>query len=141
MAASFIPTATEADARPMMEINTTPLIDVLLVLIIMLIITIPVQTHAVKMELPQSRGIVVDRLKDEIAINGTGGISWNGQGVSPAELAGLLHEVAGLENPPEIHLRPDAQARYETVDQVLAIAKRQNVRMLGFVGNERYAEF
>lgn len=141
MAASFIPVATEADSRPMMEINTTPLIDVLLVLIIMLIITIPVQTHAVKMELPQGRGIVVDRLKNEIVISRDNATLWNGHRVSQPELAGLLHDVAELANPPEIHLRPDPDARYETVDQVLAIAKRQEVKMMGFVGNERYAAF
>jgi biopolymer transport protein ExbD len=66
---------------------------------------------------------------------------WNGQGVSRAELAGLLHEVAAMETPPELHLRPDAQARYEVVDEVLAIAKRQQVQLLGFVGNERYSQF
>jgi biopolymer transport protein ExbD len=141
MAATFTPTASEAEARPMMDMNTTPLIDVLLVLLIMLIVTIPMQTHVVKIPLPQGRGLFVDRLKDEIAIAPAGAISWNGQVVSQAELAGLLAEVARLPSPPEIHLRPDAQARYETVDQVLAIAKRQRVQLLGFVGNERYANF
>jgi biopolymer transport protein ExbD len=141
MAVTFTLAASEAEARPMMEMNTTPLIDVMLVLLIMLIVTIPMQTHVVKIPLPQGRGLFVDRLKDEIAISPGGAISWNEQGVSQPELAGLLGEVARLTSPPEIHLRPDAQARYETVDQVLAIAKRQRVQLLGFVGNERYANF
>lgn len=141
MAASFVPTASEAETRPMMELNTTPLIDIMLVLLIMFIVTVPPQNNAVKLDLPQGPSRVIDRVKDEIGVAPSGAILWNGQGVSRAELAGLLHEVAAMESPPELHLRPDAKARYEVVDEVLAIAKRQQVQLLGFVGNERYSEF
>ena len=141
MAGTRVATTYEADARPMMEMNTTPLIDVMLVLLIMLIVTIPVQTHVVKIPLPQGGVPLVNALKDEIAVSRSGAIAWNGEGVSQVQLAALLQQVATLPKPPEIHLRPDAESRYETVDQVLAIAKRQQVKLLGFVGNERYANF
>ena len=112
----------------MMELNTTPLIDNMLVLLIMFIVTVPPQNNTVKLDLPQGSSALIDRVKDEIGVAPSGAILWNGQGVSRAELAGLLHEVAAMERPPELHLRPDAQARYEVVDEVLAIAKPQRVR-------------
>src|SRR5881398_3212843 len=96
--------ARVAEPIPMMEMNTTPLIDVLLVLLVMLIITIPIQSHAVKLDLP---------------------------GRPPAPMPRI----------PELHLRPDPLARYEVVDEVLAIIKREQVKKVGFVGNEAYAHW
>ena len=142
MPRSFVPPIRTSDALPFVEMNTTPLIDVLLVLLVMLIVTIPMQSHVVKIDLPQGPArVTVQLVRDDIVVTRTGAIEWNGAPVSRAELAEALRQVAAMATPPEVHLRPDAQARYETVDEVLAIAKRAQVRTLGFVGNERYAAF
>jgi biopolymer transport protein ExbD len=133
---------TREDSSPILDMNTTPLIDVLLVLLVMFIITLPIQTHAVKVDLPPpGQGIVVERLKNEVAITASGQILWNGQAVSQPELAGLLVRSQALDPVPELHLRPDAEARYDIVDQVLATTKRAHVQNVGFVGNDAYAGF
>lgn len=131
------------DAEPMLELNTTPLIDVLLVLLVMFIITIPVQTHAVKFDLPGSVKPVlpIDRLRNEVAVTAAGQILWNGADVSKDQLAALLVRTRAIDPAPELHLRPDAEARYELVDQVLAITRKAHVSNVGFVGNENYARF
>lgn len=142
MATSFLRTATTEESQPMVEMNTTPLIDVLLVLLIMLIITIPVQTHSVKLDLPQPTATrTILPVSNEIGVTRAGTLQWNGTAVSKRELAGLLVRVAAMPVLPELHLRPDPLARYEPVDEVLAAARRAQVRTLGFVGNEGYARF
>lgn len=129
------------DGSPMMEMNTTPLIDVMLVLLIMFIITIPIQTHAVKVDLPQpnpenAQQIQPDRNKVTIEANGQ--ITWNGTAINPVTLRQYLDQTLLLPTEPELHFQPDPQARYAVVDQVLAIIKRANITRLGFVGNEQY---
>ena len=126
---------------PIVEMNTTPLIDVMLVLLIMLIITIPIQSHAVKIDLPQPCGACpqLDPVKNEVAIARSGQISWNATPVTGEQLRYLLARSRKLEPAPELHLRPAPEARYETVDEVLAIIKREHIRRFGFVGNEAYA--
>ena len=111
------------DNEPMMEMNTTPLIDVMLVLLIMFIITIPVQTHAVKIDLPVPTDAKnnVDPERNKITIDPAGTIAWNGT----------------VE--PELQVQPDPYARYIVVDRVMAVIKRSGVGKLGFVGNEQYA--
>jgi biopolymer transport protein ExbD len=129
------------DGQPMMEMNTTPLIDVMLVLLIMFIITIPIQTHAVKVDLPQpsdSQRNPVEPDKNKISITATGQVLWNGTPVDNTVLQQYLVQTTQLPTEPELHFQPDPGARYETVDQVLAIIKRANVAKLGFVGNEQY---
>ena len=129
------------DGEPMMEMNTTPLIDVLLVLLIMFIITIPIQTHAVKVDLPQpddSNVVQVDPEKNKVAISADGVVTWNGATVDEVTLRQYLDQSAAISPEPELHFQPDAAARYEVVDGVLAIIKRSNVTKLGFVGNEQY---
>ncbi|MCC2975291.1 biopolymer transporter ExbD [Sphingomonas sp. PL-96] len=129
------------DGEPMMEMNTTPLIDVLLVLLIMFIITIPIQTHAVKVDLPQpdpNNQNVVDSEKNKVAISADGVVTWNGATVDEVTLRQYLDQTAAMSPEPELHFQPDAAARYEVVDGVLAIIKRSNVTKLGFVGNEQY---
>ncbi|MFV0624616.1 ExbD/TolR family protein [Sphingomonas sp. ac-8] len=129
------------DGEPMMEMNTTPLIDVLLVLLIMFIITIPIQTHAVKVDLPQpdpNNQNVVDPEKNKVAITADGVVTWNGATVDEVTLRQYLDQSAAIVPEPELHFQPDAAARYEVVDGVLAIIKRSNVTKLGFVGNEQY---
>ena len=130
------------DGSPMMEMNTTPLIDVMLVLLIMFIITIPVQTHAVKLDLPQDDGSnnppPVDPVKNKIVVTSGDVILWNGTPVSQLELRQYLDVSQQMVPIPELHLQPEPNARYETVDEVLAITKRASVEKMGFVGNEAY---
>jgi len=127
--------------EPMMEMNTTPLIDVMLVLLIMFIITLPVQTHAVKIDLPvptdnQSN---VDPEKNKVMIDPAGTITWNGSPVDLAQLANYLEQTKALPVEPELQVQPDPYARYLVVDNVMAVIKRSGVGKLGFVGNEQYA--
>ena len=133
---------TEFDQpRLMIELNTTPLIDVMLVLLIMFIITIPIQTHAVKLDLPQPciRCTALNPVKNEIDITRNGSLVWDGTPVTEPELRYELALTRQMRPEPELHLRPDAAARYEVVDRVLAIIKRSGVGKFGFVGNEVYA--
>lgn len=129
------------DNEPMMEMNTTPLIDVMLVLLIMFIITIPVQTHAVKIDLPVPTDAKnnVDPEKNKIMIDSGGTITWNGQPVDLAQLSQYLEATKALPVEPELQVQPDPYARYIIVDRVMAVVKRSGVGKLGFVGNEQYA--
>lgn len=127
------------DGEPMMEMNTTPLIDVLLVLLIMFIITLPIPTHAVKVDLPQkSNPATVDAVKNKIVINADGVTLWNGQPVDDTTLAQLLEQTKTIDPEPELQFQPAPDARYEVVDRVLAVVRRSDVGKLGFVGNEQY---
>ena len=134
-----------ADDEPMMDINTTPLIDVMLVLLIMFIITIPIQTHAVKIDLPindpNAVAPPIDPVKNKIVIEPNGTILWNGAPVNEVQLRQYLDITQTMNPIPELHLQPHPEARYEVVDQVLAVTKRANVEAMGFVGNEAYANF
>ncbi|MFN2474327.1 MAG: ExbD/TolR family protein, partial [Sphingomicrobium sp.] len=117
-------TGSNKQGEPMMEINTTPLIDVMLVLLIMLIITIPPQTHAVKLDLPQNTQPQtpppVDPIKNKLVITQAGQVQWNGTPVDLGTLRTYL-DVSQQMNPvPELHLQPEPNARYELVDEVLA---------------------
>jgi biopolymer transport protein ExbD len=131
-----------SETEPMMDINTTPLIDVMLVLLIMFIITIPIQTHAVKLDLPvdspNNQPPPIDPVKNKIVISGNGQIMWNGEVVDLVRLRQYLDITQTMNPTPELHLQPDPQARYELVDEVLAVTKRANVEKMGFVGNEAY---
>ena len=133
----------EGDDAVMVDINTTPLIDVMLVLLIMLIITIPVQTHAVKLDMPQSNPppVTVPPEVVDLAIDFDGTISWNG-GVVPdrATLENYLRAAAQKEPQPEIHLTPNRLVKYAYVAMVLAEAQRLGVVKIGIVGNEQYME-
>jgi biopolymer transport protein ExbD len=132
------------DGEPMMEMNTTPLIDVMLVLLIMFIITIPIQTHAVKIDLPQNApptDSVVDPVKNKVAIDAGGVITWNGSPIDLLTLRQYLQQSLRLPVEPELQFQPNAQTRYVVVDEVLAEIKRAGVTKLGFVGNEQYGNF
>ncbi|TZG27767.1 ExbD/TolR family protein [Sphingomonas montanisoli] len=135
--------AATAEGEPMMDINTTPLIDVMLVLLIMFIITIPIQTHAVKLDLPVDQPNAtpppVDPVKNKVTIDAAGTIFWNGSPIDLIRLRQYLDITQQMNPVPELHLQPDPQARYVIVDEVLAVTKRANVEKMGFVGNEAYA--
>ena len=128
------------DGEPMIEMNVTPLIDVMLVLLIMFIITIPPQTHAVKVDLPQNtqNQQIVQPDKNTISIDPTGQVAWNGTPVDDVTLRQYLNASLALPTEPELHFQPDPNARYEKVDEVLAIIKRSGVTRMGFIGNEQY---
>lgn len=131
------------DGSPMMDMNMTPLIDVLLVLLIMFIITIPVQTHAVKVDLPvnnTNNPPPVDAQKNKIIIDAQDNVTWNGTPVtSDEQLNQYLQATLQIQPEPELHFQPMPDARYEKVDKVLAIIKRSGISKLGFIGNEQYA--
>ena len=130
-------------SEPMMEINTTPLIDVMLVLLIMFIITIPVQTHAVKLDLPQATDApppLVDPVKNVVVVLPNDTILWNGGPVTLEILRQYLDASKLQPTQPELHLQPHADARYEVVDQVLAQTKLAQITTMGFVGNEYYSD-
>jgi biopolymer transport protein ExbD len=135
-------TGDNAEGEPMMDINTTPLIDVMLVLLIMFIITIPIQTHAVKLDLPvnqpQNTPPPVNPVKNILSINAQDQVLWNGTPVSMTQLRSYLDTTQQMNPVPELHLQPDATARYEVVDEVLAVTKQAHVQKMGFVGNEYY---
>jgi biopolymer transport protein ExbD len=136
----------DSDA-PMMEINTTPLIDVMLVLLIMFIITLPPPTHAVKIDLPQDCAPncppppEILPTKNVLYVAPNDAILWNGQPVALSQLQGLFEATQTMDPIPELHMQPDPQARYEMVDKVLASTKRAKVSKMGFVGNEAYRGF
>jgi biopolymer transport protein ExbD len=126
---------------PMMDINTTPLIDVMLVLIIMLIITIPIQTHAVKMNLPVGPSSPPLKAPEivRIDVDFDGTIGWNGVIVADrTELENRLAQVAALPDQPEVHLRPNKLVSYKVVAMVMASAQRLGVTKIGLVGNEQF---
>ena len=125
----------------MMDINTTPLIDVMLVLIIMLIITIPAQLHAVNMDMPTSSSAAPkDPVVVRIDINAQSEWRWNGKAIdSREELEAQLTLAAAQQPQPELHIRTHGQARYEAAVTVLTSAQRLGLTKLGMVGNEQFA--
>lgn len=128
---------SSAEGEVMVEINTTPLIDVMLVLLIMLIITIPIQTHAIKLDMPRpttapppAPPVVIDV---EVDFDGT--VVWNGSVVSGmAQLQSYLSQTAAKDPQPEMHLRPHKLTKYQNVATVMAAAQRLGVRKIGIVG-------
>ena len=126
----------------LVDINTTPLIDVMLVLLIMFIITIPVQTHAVKMNMPVPNNAPLPPKPPEIIridVDFDGTIGWNGQIVADrADLEARLQQVAAMADQPEVHLRPNKLVTYRYVALVMASAQRLGVTKIGLVGNEQF---
>ena len=125
----------------MLEMNTTPLIDVMLVLIIMLIITIPVQLHAVNLNMPTGNPPPPDKppVVVRIDVDASGTVFWNGEVIPAGEvLQTKLQSVAEEADQPEVHLRPHKDVQYEAVAAVLAAAQRVGVKKLGVTGNEQF---
>jgi biopolymer transport protein ExbD len=135
-------TGSNVEGEPMMDINTTPLIDVMLVLLIMFIITIPPQSHAVKLDLPQNQQNQtpppIDPVKNKVVVTTGGAVLWNGAPVNLTQLRQFLDVTQQMDPIPELHLQPEPDARYELVDEVLAVTKQAKVSKMGFVGNEAY---
>ena len=130
------------DDAPIMDINTTPLIDVMLVLLIMFIITIPIQTHAVKMNMPVPNNAAPPPKPPEIIridVDFDGTIGWNGEIVPDrATLEQRLQAVAAQADQPEVHLRPNKLVTYKYVAMIMASAQRLGVTKIGIVGNEQF---
>ena len=133
------------DGSPMMEMNTTPLIDVMLVLLIMLIFTIPVATHSVDIDLPPPNpnppDVPIDPIKNKIVLTPGGEILWNAQPVSGSTLVTLLDGTKAIKPNPELQFEPEPQASYDLSARVLNIIKFSGVPNFGFVGNEKYRVF
>lgn len=132
------------DGSPMMEMNTTPLIDVMLVLLIMFIITIPVATHSVDIDLPtpsEAPAPLVDPIKNKIVLTPAGEILWNGSAINQGQLVANLQQSLTFAVEPELQFEPESQASYDLSAKVLNIIKASGVTKFGFVGNEKYRAF
>lgn len=131
------------ETAPFGEINMTPLIDVMLVLLIMFIITIPLQTDAVKFDLPVDFATcpTPNAVRNKLVVTGENRILWNGTELTKPQLATMLDRTGAIDPQPELHLQPEANARFELVDEVLAMTKRAGITKMGFVGNEAYRTF
>ena len=132
---------TGGENDPMIEMNTTPLIDVMLVLLIMIIVTLPIMTHAVKLDMPRPDNNAPDVQPEliEILIDYDGTILWNG---TPVPNIGTLERYFKTEAEkvpqPQVAIRPDARVKYDYVVQVLASAQRNSIEKMGLIGNEQF---
>jgi biopolymer transport protein ExbD len=126
--------------EPMMEMNMTPLIDVLLVLLVMFIITIPVMTHAVKLDMPRPTNApkLSEPVVIQLEIDFDGTVLWNGSPVTVDSLDSYFRREAANDPQPELHIRPNKRASYDVVARVLAAAQRNGLLKIGFVGNEQF---
>lgn len=124
---------------PMSEINTTPLVDVMLVLLVIFIITAPLLTHAVKIDLPQANSQPLPEKPEvvSISIDSTGKMYWNDAVIVPGELKIKLQEIAGKKPQPELNIRADKETRYQVLAEVMADAQTVGISKLGFVSEPR----
>jgi biopolymer transport protein ExbD len=132
------------DGAPMMEMNMTPLIDVLLVLLIVFIMSIPVATHAVNIDLPvpsDQPTTNVDPIKNKIVLTPDNQILWNGEAINDNQLVANLQQTLAFAVEPELQFEPEALASYDLSAKVLNIIKGSGVTKFGFVGNEKYRQF
>jgi biopolymer transport protein ExbD len=136
--------SSAVDAEPMIEMNMTPLIDVMLVLIIMLIITIPIQNHAINLNMPVSTPPTTITTPPEVVkidVDFDGTVLWNGEVIPDrAQLEARLRNVAATPTQPEVHLRPNKLVAYKSVAAVMASAQRLGVTKIGLVGNEQFIQ-
>ena len=132
-----------ADPDVMMDINTTPLIDVMLVLLVMLIITIPIQLHSVNLNMPVGNPpppLVLPEVV-KIDVDDQSRVYWNGEWLAERQqLEDKLHEASTKAVQPEFHLRPDKAAKYAVVAGVLASSQRLGLTKIGIVGSEQFIE-
>ena len=130
----------QGNYAPIAQINTTPLVDVMLVLLIMFIMIIPVMSHKVPLDLPTSDPLPQQAPppSHRLDILAGGGLLWDGAAIAPAALSGRLAAFAADPADPELHLNAEGEARYEQVDQILAQIRRAGVTRLGFVDNGRF---
>ncbi|MGL5837366.1 MAG: ExbD/TolR family protein [Sphingorhabdus sp.] len=134
------------DGQPMMEMNTTPLIDVMLVLLIMLMITVPPVSHAVNIDLPVQNNEpppedLIDPVVNKIIIMPNNEIQWNGTPSTLDQIEQYLIQTKSMSPEPELQFQPAPTAMYDVVDRTLAVVKRSGITKFGFVGNEQYRVF
>jgi biopolymer transport protein ExbD len=133
-----------AGGGEMCDINTTPLIDVMLVLLIVLIFSIPIMTHAVKLDMPQANNPPpIDQRPEviELEVDFDGTVVWNGTVVPNIETLESYFRTESRKDPqPEMHLRPDRRAKYDYVARVLAAAQRNRMKKIGFVNTSEFRE-
>jgi biopolymer transport protein ExbD len=130
---------------PMMEMNTTPLIDVMLVLLIMFIISIPVAIHSVNIDLPPAPAepppVTMNAIKNKLVLTAQNAILWNGSPIADGDLVSLLEATKAFKDPPELQFQPEEYASYATANKLLRIITVSKVPKFGFVGNEHFASF
>jgi biopolymer transport protein ExbD len=132
------------DGSPMIEMNVTPLIDVMLVLLIMLIMTLPPITNSVNIDLPTPSTVPTDNvepIKNKIVLSNNDEILWNGQAINDGQLVANLQQTLTFAVEPELQFEPEPNASYDLSAQVLNIIKQSGVTKFGFVGNEKYRVF
>jgi biopolymer transport protein ExbD len=119
----------------MSEINTTPLVDVMLVLLVIFIITAPLLTHAVKIDLPQASSQPIEQKPEiiSISVDGAGQMYWNDTALVEGELSARLQQAATAKPQPELHIRADKETRYQILAQIMADAQNAGIEKLGFV--------
>ncbi len=133
--------SASGNGNPMVEMNTTPLIDVMLVLLIMFIITLPVMTNNTRIDLPHGPSSEVKRESISLGIDYDGTMIWNGNVVENLQqLEQYLRSAAAQPQQPELHVRPDKRAKYDQVAQVLAMAQRNGIQRIGFAGQEQFID-
>lgn len=136
-------TGKSMDHAPMGDMNTTPLIDVMLVLLIMFIMAVPLATHSLHISLggkssPPTTPILS---VNHVTLSAEGAIEWNGTGLSDSDLEGVLSQARKVVPEPLVLFEPDGGAAYGRSAQVLGVIKQSGLTGFGFVGNERYASF
>ena len=134
--------AGAGDPEVMMDINTTPLIDVMLVLLVMLIITIPIQLHAVNLDMPvgtpPSSSIKPEKIQIDIDENSV--VYWQGQAVSAAELEEKMASIGQLASQPEVHIRPNKASQYAVFANVLSTSNRKGLTKMAVIGSEQFIQ-
>jgi biopolymer transport protein ExbD len=132
--------SSQSDGEVLVDINTTPLIDVMLVLLTLLILTLPIQTHAVKLDMPRPNQAppTTEPVVVALGVDFDGSISWNGEKVDRAALDTKLYEASHQSTPPEIQIDPNRLAKYDSVAMVLADAQHLGVTHIGFTGIDQY---
>jgi biopolymer transport protein ExbD len=129
------PFSAAEHTQPMSEINTTPLVDVMLVLLVIFIITAPLLTHAVKIDLPQATSQPLEEKPEviDLAVDADGKVFWNDSEIQVTDLAARMSEEAGKQQQPELQIRADKNTRYQVLAEVLAKAQTAGMKKVGFV--------